>query len=193
MPSQRDYDICLSGGARGADLQWGMCAGRDGQTVIHWSFEGHRTGAPAVETVCLTKEQLAEADAPARLAGTTLRKHYPPSGTLVRKLLQRNWFQVKDAERVYAVAGIDGHGLVKGGTGWAVQMFLNRFAGLPCPAYVFDQEACRWHEWQGTWQPIYSPPRPQGVWAGIGTRDLDLMGKLAIRVLLDQAWRRPAA
>jgi len=48
--------ICLSGGAPGADLEWGLCARAAGHTVIHWSFVGHRTKAPLGEHVILPTE-----------------------------------------------------------------------------------------------------------------------------------------
>ena len=32
-------DVCLSGGARGADVTWGINAKKAGHQVIHWSFK----------------------------------------------------------------------------------------------------------------------------------------------------------
>jgi len=79
--------------------------------------------------------------------------------------------------------------LVEGGTAWATQMFIDRHQGAACAAYVFCQQVGHWFVWQGAsgWQPIYIPPRPQGIFAGIGigSRRLAVTGKLAIRTLLD--------
>jgi hypothetical protein len=35
------------------------------------------------------------------------------------------------------------------------------------------------------WKRIYSPPKPSGIFAGVGSRQLGVSGKLAIRVLMD--------
>lgn len=184
-------NVCLSGGAQGADLQWGMCAGMAGHTVVHWSFAGHRTEAPVQEVVVLTHEQLMAADEPLRAAAPKLKKGYrvgrPTTGkeSFVPNLLRRNWYQVAAAERVYAVTSIV-DGIVQGGTAWATQMFLDRFPDEPVvECYVFDQEADCWFQWVGgVWTAMTDPPIPTGVWAGIGSRDLKPNGKSAIRRLL---------
>jgi hypothetical protein len=177
-------DICLSGGADGADLQWGMCSGAAGMSVIHWTFRGHRSQAPASEVVELNDAQLAEANPYCERANLTLGRSFPPKSNFAANLLRRNWFQVRDAQACYAVSTIK-DGVVQGGTSWATQMFIDGYEGAPCPCYVFCQEDGRWHVWDGSWQPIFSPPKPSGVFAGIGTRALGITGKLAIRVLLD--------
>jgi|ERR1019366_661545 hypothetical protein len=192
--------LCLSGGADGADVQWGMTAGFAKHSVIHWSFLGHRTKAPESEVVILTQEQLDEADPYLMEAAKTLKRYWPPKNQYVRNLLRRNWLQVRDSDSCYAISSINRldpcerleleteiKGTVNGGTGWAVEMFLNKHKREACKCFVFDQEACSWFEWSGneTWIRIYEAPKPSGVWAGIGTRDLNQMGKLAIRVLMD--------
>jgi len=182
-------NICLSGGADGADLQWGMNAGRDGQSVIHWSFANHRSQAPTQELVALSEEQLVKADGALKQASKALKRSWPGSRSkTVKSLLRRNWYQVQWAESVYAVSSIDPiKQTVDGGTGWAVQMFLDRFARLaqfePLPCYVYDQKQKQWYQWIAGWKPIDGPPKPQGIWAGIGTRELSDSGKWAIRNL----------
>lgn len=183
--SNPEINICLSGGAEGADLQWGMTAGMAGHQVIHWSFTGHRTTAPKVEVVTLTAEQLQAADGPCKRASAGVKRWFPPKSLYVQNLLRRNWYQVGDAERVYAVAGIV-DGIVTGGTAWATQMFIDRFNGGECECYVFDMLSDGWYQWTGeAWTPIDTPPEPHGVWAGIGSRELQPNGKNAIRTLLN--------
>ncbi len=182
-------NICLSGGADGADLQWGMVAGSAGHNVVHWSFKGHKSSAPATEIVILTPELLDEADEPCKRASKTLKRWFPPKSLFVKNLLRRNWFQVKDAERVYAVAAIE-KGIVTGGTAWATQMFIDRHDGATCECYVFDQEIAKWFQWvDSQWTEIESPPSPHGVWAGIGSRELNEAGKNAIRTIM--SWTKP--
>lgn len=182
-------NVCLSGGAVGADLMWGMTAGSAGHSVIHWSFKYHRSDAPPQEIVCLSEAQLLVADKYLTRANRTLRRRTLSKGSQsVLNLLRRNWYQVEHAERVYAVSEVHGNA-VKGGTGWAVQMFIDRHNGYPCEAYVFDQMLEQWFCWKGKWEEIPLPPKPHGVWAGIGTRKLNTAGKTAIRSLME--WVKP--
>lgn len=179
-------NICLSGGADGADLQWGMTAGKAGHMVRHFSFRGHKSKAPDAEIAVLTPEQLVEADRHLEIANKTLKRRFPSQNEHVNNLLRRNYYQVNWAESVYAIATIE-RGLVTGGTAWAVQMFLDRFGGGPCAAYVYDQTVSKWFVWDGPqvgWSEIIEPPAPAGVWAGIGSRDLKQNGKDAIRALM---------
>jgi hypothetical protein len=196
---------CLSGGADGSDLMWGMTAGHAGHGVVHWSFNRHRSNAPAAEIVTLTPSQMAIADPHCARANKTMKRHWPPKSSYVRNLIRRNWYQVETAGSLYGISTFDlptldpqnGHvtriaigdsledGKVAGGTSWAVQMFIDKHNGEACPCYVFDQHACYWFEWRGRWVRIYEPPRPAGIWAGIGTRNLHQVGKLAIHVLMD--------
>lgn len=178
-------NLCLSGGAKGADLQFGMCAGMIGHGVIHWSFDGHRSDAPEQEIVRLTKAQLEEADIALAKAALRTRRNSTPRSMFVRNLLRRNWYQVRDAERVYAVATIDNNGHVSGGTAWAVAMFMDRFEGEPCEIYVYDMSVSQWVTWDGHFWIVIQPPKPHGVYAGVGSRDLMDNGKEAIRALYD--------
>lgn len=182
---------CLSGGAEGADLAWGTAARESGHKVTHFSFHDHRTNAPQDEVYRLSQNQLEAATPQCLKANLSLRRRFPPDREFVKKLLQRDWYQTESANSLYAVSHFDtrNKNVVAGGTGWAVQMFLDRHARKTCSAYVFDQTICRWYHWIGVWQPIYEPPRPLGVWAGIGAQNLNLVGRLAINVLLDY-WPR---
>lgn len=177
-------NLCLSGGAAGADVQWGMVAGRAGHSVRHFTFKGHKSTAPAEEIVVLTQEQLSVADVHLYMANKTMKRKWPIANQFVSNLLRRNYYQVAWSDSVYAVASIE-DGMVTGGTCWAVQMFLDRFGFDPAPVYVFDQLTDRWLTWSGTgWIDCPEVPVPTGVWAGIGSRDLKDNGKLAIRNLL---------
>lgn len=173
-------NMCLSGGADGSDLQWGMCAGRAGHMVVHFSFAGHKSNAPTIEITELSQNMLDEADPFIEKANKTLNRRIGSLSCFVRNLLRRNWYQVRHAERVYAVSTIK-DGLVHGGTAWAVQMYID--AG-GTEAYVFDQDQECWLVWSGKGWIDVVPPEPNGVWAGIGSRDLKPSGKKAIRTLL---------
>lgn len=175
--------ICLSGGAEGADMQWGMCAGKAGHQVYHFIFAGHRSKAPASEHVVLTEDMLRVADPFLAKANETMKRRFPTSNGFVNSLLRRNHYQVRDAGSLYAVSTIGKDGLVSGGTSWAVQMFLDQH-GANSRCYIFDQARLQWFSWQGLWVAIDRPPEPKGIWAGIGSRELTNEGKDAIRELL---------
>lgn len=184
-----EQPLCLSGGADGSDLQWGMCAGMAGHQVIHFGFPGHGSKAPKAEQVRLTHEQLAEADPFLIRANRTLGRSFPGSSEYSNNLLRRNYYQQRDSQAVYAViVGFDDRGRVLGGTAWAIQMFIDRHNDGPCAVYVFDQSRDIWLTYVGAeeWEYIAQPPKPTGVWTGIGCRQRNLQsnGKAAIRDLL---------
>jgi hypothetical protein len=182
----QDRDICFSGGARGADLAWGALARRLDHRVMHFSFKTHRTKAPAAERVILSPAQLAEGHPHLRAAARALHRPFPPRTEYTRHLLERDWFEVKDAERLYAVASLTEHGQIAGGTAWAVAMFLARHGEEACVAFLYDQARKRWLEWRGAWEPIAAPPIPSGRWTGIGARELSRAGAAAIAALSEE-------
>lgn len=177
--------LCLSGGADGADLQWGMMAGRIGHSVIHWSFNGHKSSAPEVELVRLDDESLAEADEFLKRANLTLKRRFPGKNRFVNNLLRRNFYQTRWAKSFYGVGILDS-GRIMGGTAWAAQMYMDRFTHggesmKECQLYFYDQATDMWMKWDGSWSTTLEVPMPTGVWAGVGTRDLSENGKWAIR------------
>ena len=181
---QNIENICLSGGAEGADLQWGMCAGLMGHNVIHWSFNGHKSKAPDSELVRLDDKQLKEANASIKAAALIVKKQVPVK-KWVLNLIQRNYYQVAWSDSVYVVSEIKDN-IVQGGSGWAVYMYLNRITELDFipNCYVFCQVHNSWYKWNnGIFEVIELPPKPSGIWAGIGSRDLKQNGKDAIRYL----------
>lgn len=182
-------NICLSGGAEGADLQFGMTAGETGHQVVHFIFDGHHSRAPKNELVVLTADHLKVADEYLVLANKTLKRKWPTRNNFANNLLRRNYYQVAWAGSVYAVSTIEDE-MVAGGTAWAVQMYLDR-TDIDHRAYVYDQNLEHWFQWtDGYWGPIEGdPPRPEGIWAGIGTRKLNISGKEAIRKLT--GWIKP--
>jgi hypothetical protein len=180
--------LCLSGAARGADALWGELARQAGHAVVHWSFEGHRRDPAAGELVELAPEQLATADPALATAAGALGRRWPPRSAYAAKLLRRDYFQAAWNSALYAVADLERRGRISGGTAWAAQIFIERFAGQACPAYLFDQRQRHWAAWEGAgWTSIASPPPPDGIWAGIGSRSLAPEGAAAIRELLDAA------
>jgi hypothetical protein len=122
---------CHSGAAIGSDAAWGKYAALAGDVVIHQTFRGHRDRAPVPEDTLahLTQEELAEAEEHLVRANRTLRRNWHDASQHTINLLCRNWFQVECAGAVRAIVEFDSRGRIKGGTAWAVQMFIDAGIG----------------------------------------------------------------
>ena len=188
-------NICLSGGAAGADLEWGQSATLASHALIHWTFPTHRGPAPPSTCIPLSDTQLSTALPAITLAAKALRKS-PPRNPHIRRLTLRNYFQVRWATSCYAVTVIQdeedqARGAKVGGTAWATAMFAQMNAeGGQRRMWVFCQRRGVWLRWGGDWAGRKwevvegRPPRPEGVWAGIGSRVLEENGRRAIRELM---------
>lgn len=174
-------NLCLSGGAIGADVYWGRIAVLNGHSALHYSFSKHLKywDSRAGDLKELNQEELIVADPFLRKACQTIGKNFPKV-LKTASLLRRNWYQIKDSEKVYAVSKIE-DGQVAGGTNYAVVMFLQQH-NERLPVYVFDQNIAQWFERNNNdWVRINKPPVPCGIWTGIGTRDLNELGRKAMR------------
>lgn len=179
--------ICFSGGAQGADHAWGEMALDRGHDLIHFSFDGHKTAVDHNRQV-LSAKQLADADQHLAIASASLARPWPTRNVHVNNLLRRNYFQVRFAERVYAVARLlpSDKGILKisGGTAWACQLFVDRWYSDPtlkeCELYLYDLDCKRWMQWWETWIDVKHLPVPHGRYAGIGSRDISDDGIRAI-------------
>lgn len=187
-------NMCLSGGAAGADTEWGICAENVGYEVVHWVFEGHgnkNSNFSGARRCILNREKLLVADQYLEIANKSLKRSWPTRSQYTNDLLRRNHYQVHWSDSVYAVSSFtDDKSLLKisGGTAWACQMYVDRWlygnGNLDhCSLYLFDQVTEKWYSWVSYWKEIYSPPAPTGVYAGIGTRELSDAGRNAIKEL----------
>lgn len=183
--------ICNSGGARGSDQVFSEQCESKGIEVIAWSFEGHDTKSK--NRKILTKEELDEGWNHVLIANKNLKRNIYRLSPYVKKLLSRNWFQVKNSHTVYAIGQLDGKQLVLGGTGWAVQMAVDgKELHDGKNIYVFDQIKNSWYtqifsmytdDWE--WCKIEGTPKlTDRDFAGIGTRDINENGIKAIKELL---------
>ena len=98
-------NICLSGGAVGADTTFGNCAESVGHTVVHYVFHGMRTKCKN-GLIFVEQENLLKADPYLKQANKILKRRFPTSSGYVNNLLRRNYYQVKETKRVYAVSSI---------------------------------------------------------------------------------------
>ena len=178
--------ILFSGGAKGADSLFGQCAEKVEHSVTHYAFGGMKSTC-----ICyvLNALQLLQADTYLDEANKCLKRAYPTRSVYVNNLLRRNYYQIEDSERIYAVSSIDKKsGWVEGGTGWAVCMgVLNGMNEV----YVYDVNLGYWNRFleykkvknKVFWEPKINPPFPYGKYTGIGKVELPENGKEAIKAL----------
>ena len=178
--------ILFSGGAPGAEAEFGACAERHGVEEVNFTFDGHRIARQRGVRV-LNHEELLAGDVSLDYVSRLMNRRYTDSPTL-RKVLQTLWYQVNSGQEIYVIGAIQDDGTVRGGTGWGAE-----FAKL-CnkPLHVFDQEKDRWFAWTGSaWEgrsagnlPAIAHPHVTGT----GTRTLRENGKAAIEALFERSF-----
>lgn len=150
--------------------------------MAHFTFEG-KGGYSGEHARVLSEKDLEMAREPVKRAAKFLKRS-EPKDPMTKNLIRRNYFQVRNAQRVYAVTRWNlrngenqtREGELGGGTGWAVAMAIE----LKCPEiYLYAMEKAQWYSWQldsGSWETVQSVPKPHGRYAGIGSRDLKERG-----------------
>ena len=102
--------------------------------------------------------------------------------------MSRNWFQVKNAEAIFAVGRlvVNDFSKVEGGTGWAVQMAIDNNKDV---VFLFEQNDRRWFKFNKE-EKRFKPFHPNSIpiltkhFAGIGTRQINESGIDAIKNIL---------
>ena len=174
----------VSGGAAGAEAEFGTCAEGWGLAERTLSFAGRRLKRRR-GLVELSEDELLRGDVSRTWLTARMNRNYDPSARF-QKLLQTLWHQVTDAREVFAVGSIQADGTVRGGTGWAVE--LARLWGKP--VHVFDQPTAAWFAWDGErWsEAVEAPVITAARFCGTGTRHLDDRGRRAIRELFRRSF-----
>src|SRR3954471_160882 len=169
--------ILFSGGAPGAEGEFGSCAERHGVEEVNFTFDGHKIVRERGVRV-LNHEELQSGDVSLEYVARLVHRRYTDAPT-IRKILQTIWYQVNNGQEIYVVGTILEDGTVRGGTGWGAE-----FAKL-CnkPLHVFDQDRNGWFWWNADeWQaagpagPVISHPH----FTGTGTRTIQKNGLAAI-------------
>src|SRR5712691_8454801 len=144
--------ILFSGGAVGAEAEFGTFAERRGIEEVNFTFEGHdevrRRGVRM-----LNHEELQAGDVSLEYVSRLMNRRYT-QGPTIRKVLQTLWYQVNSGQEIYVIGTILGDNTVRGGTGWGAE-----FAKL-CnkPLHVFDQDQDGWFRWTGgEWRRCAQP------------------------------------
>ena len=177
--------ILFSGGAPGAEAQFGACAERHDVEEVNFTFEGHKIERHRGVRV-LNHEELLAGDVSLQYVSRLMNRRYTEGPTL-RKVLQTLWYQVNNGQEIYVIGSVQDDGTVRGGTGWGAE-----FAKL-CnkPLYVFDQDEDAWFTWTGdAWTPTPSgePVVTHPHFTGTGTRTLRENGARAIEGLFSRSF-----
>ncbi len=178
--------ILFSGGAAGAEAEFGACAERHAIEEVNFTFEGHKIVRHRGVRV-LNHEELQNGDVSLEYVSRIMHRRYTDAPT-IRKILQTIWYQVNSGQEIYVVGAILDDGTVRGGTGWGAE-----FAKL-CnkPLHVFDQDKDGWHTWSGDdWQKRAAADLPRITHAhftGTGTRTLRPNGARAIEDLFTRSF-----
>jgi hypothetical protein len=173
--------ILFSGGAPGAEAEFGRCAERHGVEEVNFTFDGHKIQRHRGVRM-LNHEELQNGDVSLEYISKLLNRRYTDSPT-IRKILQTLWYQINNGQEIYVVGAILADGTVRGGTGWGAE-----FAKL-CnkPLFVFDQDKDAWFQWNGsTWSPCDRSTPPvikHPHFTGTGTRTMRENGRRAIENL----------
>jgi hypothetical protein len=178
----------LSGGAEGAEAEFGACAERWGLGEVNFSFAG-RPLLRERGAALLSDAELKQGDVSAAYLNAQMHRTYPAT-PIFRKVLQSIWHQVNTAGEVFTVGVVLPDKTVKGGTGWAAELAKHWGKPVRC----FDQERGGWYRWQdGTWVPEVDPVITRTRFTGTGTRFLSESGRAAIRALFERSFGRVKA
>jgi hypothetical protein len=183
---QPSDSILFSGGAPGAEAEFGACAERHGIEEVNFTFDGHKIDRHRGVRV-LNHEELQAGDVSLEYVSRLMHRRYTDSPT-IRKVLQTLWYQVNHGQEIYVIGTILEDGIVRGGTGWGAE-----FAKL-CnkPLQVFDQDKDQWFQWSGTdWTalgPSKAPIITHPHFTGTGTRTIRDNGRRAIEELLTRSF-----
>ena len=144
--------ILYSGGAQGAEAEFGKQAEKVGAQEVNFTFEGHKIDRSRGVRV-LTTEELLKGDVSLAYIAKLMNRKFN-TGRLFKKVLQSIWHQINCVEEVFVVGRILDDNTVKGGTGWGAEFskLCNK------PLHVFDQEQGSWFKWSGnSWKKEKQP------------------------------------
>lgn len=181
--------ILHSGGAIGADTWFAKMASINNIDVYIHSFQGHsikeltKTSKIIIHTNDLDKAMEAITD-----ANKQLQRHIPLN-KYVLNLILRDYFQICNSQYVFAVSTLINERIVKGGTGWAIEMSIER----KIPIVLFDDFQKKWFYFSYknmSFKQTNSNP-PKGFLpslnllniTGIGSRNISNDGIAAIKSL----------
>lgn len=187
----------FSGGARGSDIGWEVVGNKYGVKTTAFSFKEHSCLSP--NKTVLTDDEMQEGWEMVLVSASKMNRYVEKTTNYVRRLLSRNWFQVKNSDAIFAIGNIVTVGemgskyknnsdleVVDGGTGYAVMMGIisNK------PVFVFEQNKNKWFVWEKDKFIETEEPKLTQNFAGIGTRELNENGINAIKSIYKNTFKK---
>lgn len=173
-----------SGGANGAEEEFGALAEAWGVNEVNFTFDGHKQ-TRARGRYELSPRELAAGDVSLVYVSRRLNRTYS-EGSLIRRVLQTIWHMVSRSQQVFVIGEIQSDGTVKGGTGWAVELARMWNKSL----WVYDQDRSGWYRWDGVDWTSGEPTIDSVHFTGTGTRYLTEAGRLAVKSLFERSFGR---
>lgn len=180
---------CHTGGAEGSDIFFEKLCIKNNIEIKAYSFKEHNTNSK--HRVILNVSELIEGWDKVQQAAKVLKRNTYNMSAYVKKLLSRNWFQVKNSDTIIGVGYIlnpkeqgkrtqnkTSKQIVDGGTGYAVELAIQHKK----PVYIFNQKDNKWYKWDFKFEKFIetTPPKLTKNFAGVGTRELNDYGRQAI-------------
>ncbi len=185
MTDAREFTL-YSGGHKGSEAEFGKQAERWNVQEVNFSYEGHESSRDR-GLVILGPEEMKRGDVSMDIVCMRMGRTYS-NAEGIRKVMQNIFHMVINGFQIFAIGWIQPNDVVKGGTGWAVELarLFNR------PVSVFDQERNGWFSWkENTWAPDL-PVIEHKTFAGTGTRHLSEAGRAAIEDLFRRSFEHAA-
>ena len=120
--------ILFSGGAAGAEAEFGACAERHGIEEVNFTFEGH-TIVRHRGVRMLNHEELQAGDVSLAYVSRLMHRRYTDAPT-IRRILQTIWYQVNSGQEIYVIGTVlDGrHGARRNRVGRGVRETVQQAA-----------------------------------------------------------------
>jgi hypothetical protein len=183
---KKENCILFSGGAQGAEAEFGANAESFGIEEVNFTFNGHTLIRKRGLRV-LNHEELKNGDVSLEYVSKLMNRRYTDNTTF-RKILQSIWYQINNGQEIFVIGEILDDKTVKGGTGWGAEFskICNK------PLHVFDQKRNKWFIWNKLeWVESKKAEEPvisHVHFTGTGTRFLEENGKKAIKGLFARSF-----
>jgi hypothetical protein len=188
-----------SGGAKGSDTIWELNCQKFGLLVRAYSYKTDYHKSPNKYEI--SQDDYLEGIEMVKKANLLILKRILNPKYL--NLLSRNWSQVKYSDSIWAIGWIIKPGercklgylnkskydVVSGGTGWATAMAII----VKKPLFVFDQDKKSWFKWSyilNKFIEVNEPIIESNNFAGIGTRQIDESGIIAIENICEKSFKK---
>lgn len=173
----------ISGGAKGADFKFSQEANKNNHETLIYTFTNHSGFFNDFDEKLFISSNF-ELDEKLNHTQKTLRRKKTYNDYIYKILLRDIQIGI-DVDRIYAVGFFEENKKsrlgIAGGTAYAIQSYVNEGKS---EVYFYDQNYKQWFELKNRkWENIKKPPKPYGVYGGIGSREITENGLTVIENL----------